>query len=188
MRPWSPRTLGLDLSLTGTGICRIEGGRVAYLGTVRPGSLKGHERLDAILESILTADRVGSGPVDLVVIEGPSYGSNSSGQRGHHERAGLWWLVAHGLFSHGRPYAVASPKSRAKYGSGDGNANKAKVKAAVRATYEGIAYPANDNEADALALAAAGADHLGGALVDLPKTHRDALARIEWPETPADEE
>ena len=39
----------------------------------------------------------------------------------------------------------------------------------------------NNNEADALVLAAMGADHLGAPLVDLPQTHRAALDAVQWP-------
>ncbi len=187
MRPWAPRVMGLDLSLTGTGVAVVGGSGVEVLRTVRAGKLTGHARLDLVLAAIDAADRGAN--LDLVVIEGPSYGNQGDGkrQRGHHERAGLWWIVAHGLYRSRRPYAVASPAARAKYATGDGRANKAAVLAAVRELYADLAAPRNDNEADALVLAAMGVDRLGGELVEVPPRNREALRRVQWPQTPADE-
>jgi len=185
---WAPRVLGLDLSLTGTGIARIGAEGVELLRTVRPGKATGHERIEFVLSAIDDAQR--GQELDLVVIEGPSYGNQGSGerQRGHHERAGLWWLVAHGLYARGRSYAVVAPAQRAKYATGDGRSKKAAVVAAVRDRY-GHLVPAirNDNEADALVLAAMGVDHLGGHLVDVPPVNRQALVKAAWPSTPADD-
>lgn len=180
---WAPRVLGLDLSLTGTGICRIGAQGVELLQTVRPGKRTGHERIAYILEEIRAAQRQAS--LDLVVIEGPSYGSQGA-QRGHHERAGLWWLVTHGLYARGRSYAVVAPKARAKYATGSGNDGKAAVLAAVRERYAGRARPADDNQADALVLAHMGVDHLGGYFVDVPEHNRRALARADWPHAVSD--
>lgn len=186
MKLWAPRVLGLDLSLTGTGIARIGGDSIEMLTTVRPGTRTGHERIEYILTAIYDAQRAQG--IDLVVIEGPSYGSQG-GQRGHHERAGLWWLVAQGLYAQERPYAVVAPKARAKYATGNGNDGKAAVKAAVRGRYGHLvaAGVRNDDEADALVLAAMGVDHLGGHLVDVPSVNRQALDNAAWPSTPADE-
>lgn len=187
MELWAPRVLGLDLSLTGTGICRIGGDGVELLTTVRPGKAIGHERLAVILSAIDDAQR--GQELDLMVIEGPSYGSAQNGQRGHHERAGLWWLVTHSLYARGGPYAVVAPMARAKYATANGRDGKQAVTAAVRERYGHLVPDAvrNDNEADALVLAAMGVDHLGGHLADVPPINRDALRKAAWPATPADE-
>lgn len=187
MELWAPRVLGLDLSLTGTGIARLGAEGVELTMTVRPGKRAGHERIDFIMCMIYEAQR--GAMLDLVVVEGPSYGNQGNGERqkGHHERAGLWWLVTQGLWAAGRPYAVVTPAQRAKYATGDGRSKKAAVLAAARARYGHLAVLANDNEADALILAHMGVDHLGGHLVDVPPVNRDALRRAQWPATPADE-
>lgn len=188
MKLWAPRVLGLDLSLSGTGIARLGAEGVEVLRTVRPGKRVGHERIEFILSAIDDTQR--GQDLDLVVIEGPSYGNQGDGQRqrGHHERAGLWWLVTHSLYARGRSYAVVSPAGRAKYATGDGRSGKSVVTAAVRATYGHLTTVHNDNEADALALAAMGVHHLGGHVADVPATHSDALRRAAWPSTPADDE
>lgn len=41
---------------------------------------------------------------------------------------------------------------------------------------------ADNNQADALVLAAMGADHYGTPLVELPKAHREALEKVAWPD------
>lgn len=184
MRLWAPRVLGLDLSLTGTGIARLGAEGVEFLTTVRPGKCAGHERLKLIFDAIHEAQRGQN--LDLVVIEGPSYGSQG-GQQGHHERAGLWWMVTHSLWRIRRSYAVVSPKARAKYATGNGNDGKPAVLAAARERYGHLAALGNDNEADALVLAHMGVDHLGGYLADVPAVNREALRRAQWPATPADE-
>lgn len=189
MKLWAPRVLGLDLSLTGTGIARIGAEGVELLTTVRPGKRIGHERIDYILNAIHEAQR--GALLDLVVIEGPSYGNQGKGrQRGHHERAGLWWLTTHGLWGIRGAYAVVAPMARAKYATGNGGASKAEVLAAVRERYGHLvtAGVRNDNEADALTLAAMGVDHLGGDLPEVPAVNRQALLKADWPSTPADEE
>lgn len=185
MKLWAPRVLGLDLSLTGTGIARLGAEGVELLTTVRPGKRTGHERIEFILAAIYDAQHLQD--LDLAVIEGPSYGSQG-GQRGHHERAGLWWLVTHSLYTIRGACAVVAPKARAKYATGNGNDGKPAVLAAVRERYGPlVAAIRNDNEADALVLAHMGVDHLGGHLVDVPEINRQALVRADWPSTPADE-
>jgi crossover junction endodeoxyribonuclease RuvC len=182
MTTWTPTVLGLDLSLTGTGIARI-GSRVELLTTVRTTGLTGHERLVVILDAVRSAQYAPE--PDLILVEGPSYGSQA-GQRGHHERGGLWWLVTQRLFEAQRPYAVVAPRARAKYATGNGNDGKAEVKAAVRERYGHLAAVHNDNEADALVLAMMGADHLGMAVPPVPALNRQAMAKVSWPDLPSD--
>lgn len=170
-----PRVIGLDLSLSCTGVAGP-----GWTDTIKPPSkVRGPERLDwiraRIVDSYLTA-------VDLVVIEGPSYGSQSRGQAGHHERAGLWWLVTHMLWRTGRPYAVVSPAARAKYATGKGIAGKADVVREVTRRFDWFA--GGEDEADALVLMAMGRDWLGAPLVAVPQTHRAALDKAQWPDMP----
>ena len=172
------RVVGIDPSLTATGLAVVGNGvALASCVKIRPANLRGHERMDAIREVVLdTVDKAG-----LVVIEGPSYGS-SAGQAGHHERAGLWWLLTRLLWQADIPYAVMSPSGLKKYITGKGNADKDSVLAAVVRRYGEHVVIDNNNAADAFALAAAGADHLGEAIEPMPETHRAALAKVDWPE------
>jgi Holliday junction resolvasome RuvABC endonuclease subunit len=176
-----PHILGLDLSLTGTGRCRLS---VAHDPIVQTTKTKftGHERLQWIIDTTGIHSKL-----DLVVLEGPAY-SRQAGQAGHHERAGLWWLIAHRLWLARIPYAVVPPNVRAKYATGKGNAGKDEVLASVIKRYGHLVDVADNNQADALILAAMGAHHLGAPLVDVPKLNATALEAAKWPELPSDGE
>ena len=168
-----PRVIGLDLSLTGTGVAGA-----GWAVTIRSAGRRGaslaarRARLHTLASDILDYAR----GTDLAVIEGPSYGSSGAGTW---DRAGLWWLVVDGLAARDIPVAQMAPQARAKYATGDGRSGKAVVLAAMRTRY-GIPLR-NDNEADALALCAAGMDWAGWPLAPVPDSHRQALARVEWP-------
>lgn len=171
--------LGLDLSLAATGLAGD-----GWTETLKPPArLRGVERLDWIRSTI--ADRYLTG-VTLAAVEGPSYGSQGAGrQSGHHERAGLWWLVVRTLWRRGIPYAVVTPAGRARYATGRGNAGKDDVMREVARRFPW--FTGDNNAADALVLAAMAADHLGHPLAAMPATHRAALAAVEWPATDPEE-
>lgn len=171
----TPVAIGLDLSLTGTGIASSAG----WTRVLRPPvGARGHTRLAWIRQQVL--DALPAYPA-LVVVEGPSYGNQGAArQSGHHERAGLWWLVTHTLWKRDIDYAVASPAARAKYATGKGNADKAAVVREVTRRFDW--FTGGEDEADALVLAAMGADWLGHPIADVPKTHAEALTKVAWPE------
>ena len=52
---------------------------------------------------------------------------------------------------------------------------------AVARRWPHVEIVGNDT-ADALALAAMGADHLGQPIAAMPATHRAALDKVDWPE------
>lgn len=173
--PNDPTAIGLDLSLTATGVASSAG----WTEVIRPpAGTRGHPRIQHLRDTVL---EMIPAVVALVVVEGPSYGNQGSRrQSGHHERAGLWWMVTHSLWKRGIDYAVASPASRAKYGTGKGNADKATVVREVTRRFDWFA--GGEDEADALILAAMGADWLGSPIVAVPQTHRAALDAVAWPE------
>jgi crossover junction endodeoxyribonuclease RuvC len=176
--------VGIDPSLTGTGLAVIRPGGLVATDTITT-ELRSHSRLthivDEIRQTAVTAGRWG--PADLVVIEGPSYGNQGTGrQSGHHERAGLWWLITHMLWQSNVPYAVVPPASRCRYATGKGNAAKDQVLAAVIRRFGDVAEVSDNNQADALVLAAMAADHLGQPLVTMPVAHVEALVKVTWPE------
>ncbi len=168
------RIYGLDLSLTSTGVASA----VGWAESIRPpAKLRGHARMAAILAGI--TDLVVQ--PDLVVVEGPSYGNQGAQrQAGHHERAGLWWLVTHNLWTRGVRVAVAPPASVKKYATGKGNAAKDEVMVAVCRRFPW--FDGNNDCADAVILAALGADHLGVPMVPMPAAHRVAMDGVAWPD------
>ena len=176
-----PRVLGIDPSLTGTGLALLsEGGPV--LATLRPGKLRDHERMQWVLHEL--SDFIKPVVPDLVVIEGPSFGSTTGRP---HERAGLWWMITRRLWLNSIPYAVMPPKTRALYATGNGNADKNLVIECMCARFPSVDIR-DDNQADALAMAVAGADHLGVMVPEGPGRYRQALRKVVWPQLPSDED
>lgn len=180
--------IGLDLSLTSTGIAGVRSpgspGTISAMVTCvkSKGSVAATlddraRRLDALAAEI-TGQVVDVHP-DLVLVEGPSYGSQTGSQ---HDRSGLWWIVVMGLRELGYQVVEVPPSCRMKYATGKGNAAKDAVLAAVVRRYAGVEVTGND-EADALVLAAMGARWLGHPIEDsLPQTHLAAMAKVQWPE------
>lgn len=181
------RIIGLDLSLTATGVAIITDGtagvpRATKTHTITSAGAKDAtltdrlRRLDLIERRILEC--IDHEPPDLIVIEQPAF-SRTTGH--HHDRSGLWWrIVSVCEFSLG-PVVEVTPSGLKKYVTGKGNAGKDEVLLAVARRFPDIGV-ANNNEADALVLAAMGADHLGQPLVTMPAAHRAALTAVRWPE------
>lgn len=166
-----PRVIGLDLSLSATGVAGD-----GWTEVIKPpANCRSHDRLYLIKNRLRDFTRHAA----LVVVEGPSYG-NQGRQSGHHERAGLWWLVAHDLWCHGTPVAVAPPATVKRYATGKGNADKDTVLLAAARRFPW--FVGDNNAADALWLAAAGFDRLGHPLADMPAAHRKALDAVAWPD------
>lgn len=177
------KVTGVDLSLTSTGLAVIVDGTasVARFTTTTAGNDVGarHRRLIRIAHQV----HEWCTGADLVVIEGPSYGSATGHQ---HDRSGLWWLAVHRVLNAGLPLAVVPPTSRARYATGKGNAAKDAVLAAVVRRYPDVDVAGND-QADALVLAAMGARRLGSPIDTVPKLHLTAMDGAAWPpetETP----
>lgn len=174
-----PNVIGLDLSLRSTGIASSLGwtDRVTSEGREDATYADRADRLHLLADDI--TDRIKH--ANLVVVEGPSYSSKG---RGTWDRAGLWWLIADRLIYRFQvPLAVAAPHVRAKYATGTGNAAKDKVLIAAVRRFPSFDIDNND-VADAVVLAAIGADHLGHPLAELPKSHREALTSVAWPDRP----
>lgn len=160
--------VGVDLSLRSTGVATAKG----CLRIQPAKGLAGVARL-RVIRAAVAEHTAGA---DLVVVEGPSYGSNGGLA---HERGGLWWLVVERLDALGRRVAVAAPSVRAKYATGKGNAGKDEVLAAAVRRFPSLAFTGND-EADALWLCALGHEALGSPIVALPAVQRAAAGKLTW--------
>lgn len=170
-----PLVIGLDLSLTCTGIAGTD-----WTDRIRT-TLRGDARLAYLEETIITFIR----NADLVAMEGPSYGH--AGPRFHEDLAGLRVIVRRYCHRHGIPYAVIPPSNLKLYVAGRGNATKGEVRSAIADRYgihtEGVG---RYDQADALGAVAAACDWLGWPLAPVPDRNRKALDGCAWPEiTPA---
>lgn len=184
------RVMGLDLSLTATGLALVVDGEVVEATRIRTTGKKNDDlaarraRLNGGIFQPVMEEAAAFVP-DLVVIESPSYGSKFGSP---HDRSGLWWMVVDCLFDLGAPVGTVSPQGRAKYGTGKGNADKATVYAAAQKTYFDVEL-ADDNVADAVLLAAMGSRYLGkpvertlsGRLSKLSDKQLEALDGAAWP-------
>lgn len=174
--------VGLDLSLTGTGIAYADGSTV----TIDTRALRGTDRLGFIRDQVRQALDVCDRAPDLVVLEGYSYGS-VQGMAALGELGGVIRMVlADEKAQHpAMGWAVAPPASIKKYATGAGNATKTAMVVAARERLK--LQTLSHDQADAAWLRAAGLELMGAPLVRLPKTHRAALDGIAMERSPEPE-
>jgi crossover junction endodeoxyribonuclease RuvC len=173
------RVVGIDPSLTGTGVAAItaEGPLVQVISskpTAAPSFMDRDNRLQLVADQV---EQFVGDACELVVIEGPALGKASPHTW---DRAGLWWRIVHQLHHLGVPLAVCPPTVRAKWATGKGNAGKAGVVAAIARMWPEVDL-ADDNAADALAFATIAAQRLDFPTVPMLARHRDALTSVDWP-------
>lgn len=174
------RIIGIDPSLTATGIAVTD----TTTGSIYTDTITTKNSGNGIHERLIRFGAIGARLIDhlpnhqaLAVIEGPAYASNGAGTW---DRAGLWWTITRVLDAYEIPTIEVPPATRARYATGRGNASKDEVLiAAVRR------YPQADitdnNQADAVILAAIGARLTGAPIDTLPKTHTSALTKLTAP-------
>lgn len=180
-----PVITGLDLSLTSSGICRIDTAtsepvirtaRITSKSDKDPSLAQRSLRLRKLAGTIFEHTK-GS---DLIVVEGPAYASKMGAA---HDRAGLWWMIIGRLTGTGHNVVEVTPNSLKMYATGKGVADKDIVLAAVIKRYPQIEVTGND-VADAVVLAAMGARFAGHPVdPDLPQTHLGAMKAPKWAPT-----
>jgi Holliday junction resolvasome RuvABC endonuclease subunit len=167
----TPLVIGLDLSLTCTGVAGV-----GWTDIIRTKT-----RSDARLDYLVTTIGSFIKAADLVVMEGPSYGH--AGLGGHEELAGLRCAVRLWCYRHRIPYGVVPPSSLKLYGTGNGRATKGEIRSAVADRYghhtEGVG---RYDQADAYVALAMGLDWLGYRLAPAPDRAAKALDGCAWPE------
>lgn len=161
----NPCIVGLDLSLTATGMAHPAG----EVEVIRPGAIDGMERIELVRQRI-AAVIAKHKCVELVVIEGYSYGSHLAYAR---ETAELGGTVRNHLYQERVPYLDVAPNSLKKIATGNGRAGKTEV---VQAAEKRLGYEGHDdNEADALWLRAIGWFLMGEIPCTIPADQRKAL-------------
>lgn len=114
--------------------------------------------------------------VDIAVIEGAAPNAKNRGKA--EERSWLRGFLIDQMLSRGA-VVVVDPMRRALLATGAGNAKKGAVLDAVRVMVPAAHVP-DHNVADAVALAMAGAHHLGMPWV-LTEKQEAAFAKVAWP-------
>lgn len=160
-----PNVVGLDLSLTATGVA------AGTKATTLKSSATGMARLVDLRDAVLAV----CADADLVAVEGYSFGSRNSQAHALGELGGVVRVALHEAAIR---YLDVSPATVKKYATGRGNAPKAEVYGAAirRLGYQGCDH----NQADALWLRALAMDGLGHPIALMPAAHRAALKPIDW--------
>lgn len=176
-----PTVIGLDTSLTATGIASSSGwcDTVGYTDKKNPITKLPHQQRLAALTRLKADITLAIGTPDLIVMELPAP-SRAGG--GGHERAWLWWELYRWITRHGIPLALVAPNQRALYATGKGTADKRKVIEQVTRRWPDWDTDGDDNRADAVVLMAAGRDWCGCPVGAVPQSQRSVLDRIDWPQ------
>jgi Holliday junction resolvasome RuvABC endonuclease subunit len=164
------RLIGLDLSLTSTG--------VSVNGDTQVLSIKekGAERLSLISNKIL--EICISEKISCALIEGYSFSSRNSQA---HSIGELGGCVRMRLWENGIPFVDIPPTCRAKFATGKGNASKGEVISAISAKTGKVFSGAGGNdECDAWVLEQMGITYLGNSDWDWTREQLSALAKVDW--------
>lgn len=167
--------VGIDLSMTATGVATIETEEPEPLLRViksKPDGKTLHSRF-VRMESLAASVVAEAKGADLVVIEGPSFASHTSGTW---DRAGLWWWVVSILSTVDTRVIEVPPTSLKKWATNKGSAGKTEVALAISKLWPNASI-SDDNAADALCLATIGAQILGMRVPDRSH-HAAALAKV----------
>lgn len=167
----APAVLGIDPSLTATGLALPDGSTRTIKYT--PRTLSGDARLLVIYEEIMSAV-VDHGVSHAMIEDLPSH-AKSAGLTGRSQGVVRLALVMAGV-----PYGEVIPSSLKKFATGSGTAQKPDMRMELYKR-TGIDLK-DDNQMDAYWLRQMGLHHLGFEEFSLPKLHTDSLAKVKWPE------
>ena len=184
--------VGLDLSLTGTGVAAIAIDTAALStavhrspppasNTIAAHAARHRQLADGIVGQVIAADPA------LVVIEGLQFSvklrDSSLTRRGF-----LWWAVVEGLCRAGVPVMEVTPQQIKQFATCKGNASKAEVVAAyAKAWPDAVTGPNLEDRADAANAAALGAAWLGveGLPHGITAVRKKLLSKLPEPTLPA---
>lgn len=167
----SVNVLGLDLSMTGTGVAFTSADATPITTLVKTKEKDGDARLVQIRNTILEL----APGADFALIEAPTPRSFTSVISGM-----VHGVVREALIELGIPYGTVLPATLKKYATGKGTGDK--VPMAVEAFKRAGVEFADDNQCDAWWLWHMARDHRGEPVLDLPKVNRESLTKIkvEW--------
>lgn len=158
------KVVGLDLSMTATGIAWCDGSTYTVANKET-----GDRRLLMICQEI--AISVEGRSIDLVVIEDLPTHAKSAGITGMVHGVARAYLLRLGV-----PYVTVPPATLKKFATGRGNAGKPEMAVALFKRF-GVEL-ADDNQVDAFWLRAAGHQILDAPLVPMPSLQVAALDKL----------
>ncbi len=175
--------IGIDPSLTSTGIVVLRGNKVELAVTTKNKPALGtidrvrliYERIVDIQENLSDGEKWQA--PDLIVIEGFSYGSKG---RSVFDIAYLGWRIREELEwlkeQDNIPWLEVPPSQLKKFATGQGNANKEIILQQVYKRW-GVEFSDN-NQADAYVLAQIGRAYLGG-MDDLAAFQQEVIVNLK---------
>lgn len=167
------RVLGLDLSLTASGVCLTDGITL----TIKTRQKDGDRRLVHIADALTSMIGDGSS-VDLAVLEDIPQNSHAA-----KPIAMVHGVVRTALNRVGVPYVTVAPATLKAFATGSGRGDKTPM---VMAAYKRAGREfGDDNQCDAWWLRAAALDWYGQPEFELPKAQRERLAKVTWPDLTA---
>lgn len=167
----SVNVLGLDLSMTGTGVAFTSADGTVLTTLVKTAEKDGDARLVQIRNTILEL----APGATFALIEAPTPRSFTSVISGM-----VHGVVREALVELEIPYGTVLPATLKKYATGKGTGDKTPMalEAFKRA---GVEFP-DDNQCDAWWLWHMARDHKGEPVIHLPQLNRESLTKIknEW--------
>ena len=150
------KTLGLDLSLTATGICLLEDGNVVLLDTIKskPSGKTPTEELTRLQKIVSDIEDVvvDHEDIDVVCIEGLAFMARNT--TALVQLSGLNYLVRNMLHEYRKRFVIVQPTSLKKFATGSGASPKDVV---ILSTYKRFEQTILDNnQCDSFVLAKIG--------------------------------
>lgn len=183
------RVVGLDVSLTGTGVAIVDlhecgtapAVTVDVIGAAgvtagKPQPFQVQQRIADLVATI--SGHLGDDRIDLVAIESPSL-SKATG--GVFERGYLWYSLILHFETNGIHLVAVSPASLKLFATGKGNASKGLIIDQIGRRWPMFETGGDNNKADAAALAALAAQLVGMPLATVPAAHLKALTALDMP-------
>lgn len=163
--------VGLDLSLTSTGMSHYKNGKVGAC-LIKPSKRRGPERLAYLRDAL--SDFLDYHLPEAVFLEGYSFGSKG---RGTMDRAEWGGVVRLELFERDIFTGIVAPQQLKKFISGSGNTEKAAIPLHLFKRF-GVEMGQNDM-ADAAGVAIMCAAKCSVPKLDLIKPQIEALSKVE---------
>lgn len=157
------KIIGIDPSLAATGIAGFSGELATIIDKVGDG------RLNTLYFAVMAyADTA-----DLAVLEDLPVNAMSAGATGMAQG-----VVRLALIHSGVPYVLVSPATLKKFATGRGNATKGDMRMALYQRFD--LDLRDDNQVDARWLQEAGLARYDIGVPRLPKSHIEALNKVDW--------